>query len=377
MTLILSGDNINEGRIKINSLSGTTGLWTASTGNYSIIADNPTTNLASGDYSFAAGDNNFSSGNTSFSFGFSNVAGGNYSFASGQQTTAVGDYSFTFGDISKAIGDYSISLNLNSQAIGNYSSSFNGGVKSKGLYSHSEGFQTIADGDFSFAAGNNSIASGNCSFVFSENSSVTGDRSVVLGGQNITGTSDDMVYVSKLNINNISDDNNLTNVLTLESNNVIAQKDYNSNVLEMTGDTFGQPVVLEANKFYSYFNAAGTSGTYVFLPLTANTGDRIIVADVNIGYANTTKLTILRNNTYNTPIVCGIGNAVGVELSNTNTNLDAFRLRRGDVFQFTYFGSDVGLHHWVLSKNNTIGKYYGNLINQDSSGNDLDIFYIE
>jgi len=60
---------------------------------------------------------------------------------------------------------------------------------------------TIANDDYSFAGGELSDANGINSFIYSKNSDVTGARKAVLGGDNITGTSDDTVYVPNLNIN--------------------------------------------------------------------------------------------------------------------------------------------------------------------------------
>lgn len=72
--LILSSDTINEGRIKINNAySATTNLWSASTGSFSIIADNSTGNLVESQYSsILGGTNNLISGGTNWSA----IAGG-------------------------------------------------------------------------------------------------------------------------------------------------------------------------------------------------------------------------------------------------------------------------------------------------------------
>lgn len=66
-----------------------------------------------------------------------------------------------------------------------------------------DNLQTVgstASGDYSYAFGFGSTASGNTSFIHSTNSLVTGDRSVVLGGQNITGSTNDTVYTPNLNV---------------------------------------------------------------------------------------------------------------------------------------------------------------------------------
>lgn len=375
MNLILSGDNINEGRLKINNLSGFSLLWSASTGNYSIIADNPTGNLASGNYSFAAGNDNFSSGDTSFSFGKSNIAGGDYSFSVGNQTTAVGDYSFAQGNETKSFGDYSFASNDECESYGNYSLSLNNLSISSGVCSTSINNRTLTYGDYSFASGKFVQIDGDYSFINSNINNTLyglkcfGNKSAILGGNSMSNLyDDDMVYVSKLNINNISNDNSPTNVLTLESNGVVTQKNYNSNFTEMTGETLSASVVLEANKFYAIRQVGVTNKNY--LPTTANTGDVIIIA--HMWDSSTYKEYISTNSTYNTSIFYGIGNTTGIKLTNTNTSSDEFNLKRRTVIEFTYFGSDVGLNCWVVTKHDNIGKfvelYDNNYISSDYDG---------
>jgi len=376
MDLILSGDNINEGRIKINSLSGLTSLWSASTGNYSIIADNSTGNLASANYSFAAGNDNFSSGNTSFSNGYKNVAGGDYSFASGHQTTAIGNYSFAQGNKTTSFGDYSFTSNDECKSYGNYSLSLNNLSISSGACSTSINNRTLTYGDYSFASGQYVQIDGDYSFINSSTSTLydlkcLGNKSAILGGSSMTNLyDDDMVYVSKLNINNISNDNNLTNVLTLESNGDVNQKEYDTNFINLTGENLSNSIVLEVNKFYSLFQSNPTNKN--FLPTTGNTGDVIIIA--NMRNSNTFKEYISVNITYNTSIFYGIGDSTGIELTNANASSDDFNLKRGTVIEFTYFGSDVGLDCWVVTKHDTIGKFITSL--DDYGSTDCDTEYI-
>ena len=58
-----------------------------------------------------------------------------------------------------------------------------------------QGSSAVAIGDNSHAGGNSSIASGETSFIHSTNSFAFGARSAVLGGQNITGSTADTVYI--------------------------------------------------------------------------------------------------------------------------------------------------------------------------------------
>ena len=96
------------------------------------------------------------------------------------------------------------------------------GLDATGNYSVAKGFNTLASGNASHSGGVSSTASGLTSFIHSTNSLVTGDRSVVLGGQNITGATDDTVYVPNLNINNIGGTTSVTNLGIDSNGNVVS-----------------------------------------------------------------------------------------------------------------------------------------------------------
>lgn len=114
------------------------------------------------------------------------TASGLASFAEGSGTTASGVASHAEGGITIASGNAS----------------------------HAEGYNTTASGVYSHAGGSNSTAGGDYSFIHSTNSVVTGIRSAIIGGKNITGTTDNTVYVPNLNINTAPpNDDALTNVL--------------------------------------------------------------------------------------------------------------------------------------------------------------------
>lgn len=87
------------------------------------------------------------------------------------------------------------------QLLGGYYSHAEGdGTLSLGPYSHSQGKQTTTLKVGSFSSGFRSNAFGDYSFIHSYNSTVNGANSVVLGGQNITGNTDDTVYVPNLDV---------------------------------------------------------------------------------------------------------------------------------------------------------------------------------
>jgi hypothetical protein len=193
-------------------------------------------NLASGIASFAEGGNTTANGPASHSEGSGTLADGDASHAEGYQTIALGDYSHVEGWQTLASGNFgshaegfltiasgttSHSEGRSTVAGGSNSHAEGNSTKAYGSDSHSEGSNTIAIGTGSHAGGDNSIASGNTSFIHSTNSLVTGNRSAILGGQNITGTTDDTVYVPYLNISNLSVGVPINNLGIDSSGNVV------------------------------------------------------------------------------------------------------------------------------------------------------------
>lgn len=222
------------------------GYLTAANGESSHTEGNQS--AASGDYSHAEGSTTTASGLGSHAEGFQCVASGDYSHAEGYITTSVGPYShaeghqtrtkfnafyahaegyFTYamGDSSHAEGYYTTADSTSSHAEGNHTIATGSSSHAEGYYtiatgsfshaegqftsaigqvSHSEGVGTIASGDGSHAGGSGSTASGIASFVHSVSSTVTGNRSAVIGGQGITGSADDTVYVPDLVIDGLT-----------------------------------------------------------------------------------------------------------------------------------------------------------------------------
>jgi len=169
---------------------------------------------ATGNQSHAEGYINTASGQASHSEGYSTTASGLASHAEGRDTEAIGDYSHAEGSGSKASGITAHAEGLGTSAFGDYSHSEGYATTALGEFSHAEGRSSESLGSNSHAGGYYSIASGLTSFIHSTNSVVTGSRSVVLGGQNITGSTNDTVYVPNLNINVTPNTNtNTDNVL--------------------------------------------------------------------------------------------------------------------------------------------------------------------
>lgn len=257
---IASGDSSHaEGSITtaIGASSHSEGLYTTALGIYSHAEGGVTT--AIGDSSHSEGGGTQAIGENSHAEGFYSIASGSSSHAEGNGTTSVGLRSHAEGDNTKAFGiashteganttatgTYSHSEGYYATSIGNYSHAEGSGTTAKGESSHAEGESTIASGASSHAEGNKTTAigisahaegygtttlsnyshaegfgniaigvashvggSGNTvngltSFVHSQNSLLTGDRSVLLGGASLTGTSSDTVYVPYLNVKNL------------------------------------------------------------------------------------------------------------------------------------------------------------------------------
>ncbi len=175
-------------------------------------------NISNGTFSFiAGGQNNRASGSFSHAEGVQTSATTNAAHAEGAFTLASGIFSHAEGFGSIASGPQSHAEGYATIASGGaYSSHAEGyGTIASGQYSHSQGRSTLASGAGSHASGFASTASGNISFIHSLNSNAIADysailggqqnriniaatRSIILGGQNITGNTADTVYVPNL-----------------------------------------------------------------------------------------------------------------------------------------------------------------------------------
>ncbi len=191
------------------SFSHAEGRFTLSKGRSSHAEGSYT--LATGRGSHAEGNKTEALGTVSHAEGWYSVASSRYSHAEGKRTLASGysshaegDYTVAGGNGSHAEGYRTRSIGRNSHAEGRFSASIGEG-------SHAEGFNTRASGDsshsggaFTGAYGRNSFAHSNNSFANSDDSAILGgtsnilsanaQRSIILGGQNITGTTPDTVY---------------------------------------------------------------------------------------------------------------------------------------------------------------------------------------
>jgi major membrane immunogen (membrane-anchored lipoprotein) len=139
-------------------------------------------------YTYVIGSNEHAEGSSTIAMGYASHAEGAYTLSSGNNSHAEGSGSIASGVASHAEGAFTIASGEKSHAEG-------ATTIASGNYSHAEGATTQAKGQASHAGGQNSIAEGATAFVHSKNSLVSASRSAILGGQNITGFTNDTVYV--------------------------------------------------------------------------------------------------------------------------------------------------------------------------------------
>ena len=209
-----------------------------------------------------------------------------------------------------------------------------------GINSSAEGLNTTAGGHTSKATGYNSKALGITSFVHSSNSTVNiaANRSAILGGQSITATNPDTVYVPNLNINTApSNDNALTQVLVRATDGTVKYKtlsglaSFNWVTVTTTGGSTYNAV---PNTGYVSNNAHPSNRTQYLLPTTSAIGDIIKVMVID-GKASLTVAVSQQ-------IVYGTGdNDTG---ANFTTPL-SFNFGKYESAEVTYVGSNK----WLLS----------------------------
>jgi len=294
----------------INRLNTSSGLASFASGRGSIASGSYSHSIgvgtkATATASYAEGSNTVASGSSAHAEGESTIAGSNRAHAEGNLTIAIGESSHSEGEGTTASGIASHAEGYYNLAIGNASHAEGGhdgspmsnptsatthsahaegmGTLASGIASHAEGNLTTASGSYSHAGGSNSIASGITSFIHSTSSLVTGDRSVVLGGQNITGTTNDTVYVPNLNIGTAPIDNSLSQIIARGSDGTIKYRDVDSIISAATSaDTYVTGFTYDnANTFTISDNSGSTFNATIntVTGLTSN-GDIEVIGDV-------------------------------------------------------------------------------------------------
>lgn len=261
--------------------------------------------ISTGLFSMALGANSFVYGNASTAHTLSTDGQSVFNnFAGGWQSQA-------FGWGSTARGLQSIAYSQGAFAEGNGSRAGRvqgGGLPGTGRYAHAQNYFTWAYGDNSHAGGGGIFggpyvyAVGANSFNHSEvtatyassgasaaNSAILGGidnvinsgalRSVVLGGQDITGTTADTVYVPNLNIDTApANDNALTQILARDTDGTVKYVD--SSVFAGSGATGGNFLPLSGGTVTgdSEFTQNLSAGT---VNLTSTVSPQIIMTPVN------------------------------------------------------------------------------------------------
>ncbi len=228
-TAVIAGGEYNNANGNGSSVIGGSNN-TASGSNSSVIGGQ--SNTASNNHSIVIGaGNSTASGNYSFIFGGSGgnasgnnsvVIGGYYSVSSGNYSTTIGGSYLTAsalrsaaiagasnqvsGALSVALGgtnNYVIS-SAGSSAIGGNSNTINTSGKVSGIFVGKNHNITAGLNSNSIIGGEYGVISGalteNSAIVGGNSNSVSASRTVVIAGQNITGSASDSVYVPKLNV---------------------------------------------------------------------------------------------------------------------------------------------------------------------------------
>ena len=247
-------------------LSGSTTLWSGSTGTNSLVPSNQTDNIAYGTAGLAGGEYSISSGITSFAYGYQANATNHYSTAFGNTSIASGIGSLTAGGLVFATGEYSQAFGSSNVASGNNAAVFGSQATASGNLSFAAGSSVSATGqasaafggftfatgfnsftigngnngigDRSFAGGSQSSATGATSFIHSTQSTTNADMSAILagsgntlsvtaigsaiiGGYDISGTTANTTYVPNLNIGIIGTGTSVNNLAVDVNGNVV------------------------------------------------------------------------------------------------------------------------------------------------------------
>jgi hypothetical protein len=136
---------------------------------------------ASGNYSFAMGDNATSSGFNSRALGIDTTASGNYSTAMGYQTEASGNYTTAMGIDTAASGEFSTAMGFQTTASGLHSTAMGLATTASGGYSTAMGLATTASGGYSTAMGVETTASGERSTAMGDSTTASALGSTAMG----------------------------------------------------------------------------------------------------------------------------------------------------------------------------------------------------
>ena len=263
--------------ILANSLKSSLGISNISdgTGTGSIIANDLTNNVASGDYCFAEGDHNTASGALgSHAEGYLNVASGSHSHAEGEENTASGQTSHVEGFKSVASGYGTHAEGGRCNATFEYAHAEGQFTTANGFASHSEGCQTItgtvarqshAEGYFTEAHNYQSHAEGDYSIAgFNNDTVATFDISATYAEGTIVKNNTGLYYLCiKASTGNALDNTTYWNLI--QSNHAEGQNTRSTSVAShaegVNSIASGKASHAEGNGTYATNNAAHSEGT--------------------------------------------------------------------------------------------------------------------
>jgi hypothetical protein len=220
-----------------------------------------------------------------------------------------------------------------------------------GINAVAEGVNTTANGYASKASGVNTKALAVTSFVHSSNSTVNAgaSRSIILGGQSITATAADTVYVPNLNINTTpANDNALTQVLVRATDGTVKYRDSstinNQPTIIVIDNSTASPYTLTSSNILLINRRTTGPRTEIILPSSAQIGSSIeIIEDKPINGRNMLRI---RGNT---------GQVINVPNYFTTSSGGAFEIE-GDSDTTT--GDNISLKLTCLTSNTRWGVNY-------------------
>ena len=177
------------------------GVFVTGSGTNAIKNLGDGSNVSSGSYAFAMGQNNIANGSFGNAFGFGNTASGNYSTLIGRNNTSTLGYTYIMGDGNTG-GAYSLTVGATNINTGSYNIvtglSNNNSANYNGIF----GRQNTASDSYGFAAGylntvgksyvfgyNNIVAAPNIyNFAAGTNNTITSNYSATIGYNNTVST---------------------------------------------------------------------------------------------------------------------------------------------------------------------------------------------
>ena len=215
------------------------------------------TQVASGDYSFIAGQNNIASNTNSVAIGLQNNSSGTQAVAIGQQNSASGTQSVAIGLQNSATVQQAV-------AIG-YLNTANGG------YSFAAGYSNTASSDAAIALGHSSTASGSQSVAIGRGCTSNATQSVSIGVSSYASGSG---AVALGNLAYATGQNSLATGYGSNTNSIIGRWSHSSN----------------------YITSVGENQKSVFVLLARTTGNTLTALSSNNAAASATNQLNLQNN---------------------------------------------------------------------------------